>query len=102
VPLNGIHDWPEWRRALGNAIRWGFFKPVAQTTSTWDLDTAMTWSRAWGFRFTFFEPPEEVIHFSRRGRKLIAHGSGAVRVRTPSGRRMVLKLPFERTLRKRP
>jgi S-formylglutathione hydrolase FrmB len=102
VPLNGIHDWPEWRRALKNAIAWGFFKRVPQTTTVWDLKTAMTWSRAWGFSFTFFEPPEELIHFSRRGRKLIAHGSGAVRVRTPSGRRMVLKLPFERTLRRRP
>ena len=35
----------------------------------------MTWSRAWGFRFTFFEPPEELIHFQRRGRRLIGHGS---------------------------
>jgi S-formylglutathione hydrolase FrmB len=101
-PLNGIHDWPEWRRALKNAIAWGFFKPVPETTSAWDLKTSMTWSRAWGFRFTFFEPPEELIHFQRRGRKLIGHGSGAVRVRTPSGRRALLKLPFERDLRKRP
>jgi S-formylglutathione hydrolase FrmB len=102
VPLNGIHDWPEWRRALGNAIDWGFFKPVAQTTRSWDLKTAMPWSRAWGFRFTFFEPPEELIHFERHGRRLIAHGSGTVRVRTPWGRRAVLKLPFDRSLRKRP
>ena len=101
-PLNGIHDWPEWRRALGNAIDWGFFKPVAKTARSWDLKTAMTWSRAWGFRFTFFEPPEEVIHFQRRGRRLIAHGSGAVRVRTPWGRSPILKLPFDRSLRKPP
>jgi len=102
VPLNGIHDWPEWRRALGNAIEWGFFKKVPETATSWDLDTAMTWSRAWGFRFRFFEPPSELIHFSRRGRKLIGHGSGTVQVRTPSGRRAILKLPFERDLRKRP
>ena len=62
----------------------------------------MTWSRAWGFKFTFLEPPEELIRFSRRGRKLRGTGSGAVRVRTPSGGRAVLKLPFERDLRKRP
>jgi S-formylglutathione hydrolase FrmB len=101
-PLNGIHDWPEWRRALGNAIAWGFFEPVAETTRSWDFETAMTWSRAWGFKFTFFEPPEEVIRFERRGRKLIGEGSGAVRIRTPWGRRAVLQLPFERSLRKRP
>jgi S-formylglutathione hydrolase FrmB len=101
-PLNGIHDWPEWRRALRNAIAWGFFKRVRETSSSWDLETAMARSRAWGFRFTFFEPPGELIHFSRRGRKLVAHGSGAVRVRTPAGRRAVLKLPFERDLRRRP
>ena len=101
-PLDGIHDWPEWRRALRNAIAWGFFKKVAERTTSWDHKTAMTWSRAWGFKFTFVEPPEELIHFERRGRKLIGHGSGAVRVRTPAGRRMVLKLPFSRTLRRRP
>ena len=101
-PLNGIHDWPEWRRALRNAIEWGFFEPVRRKSRSWDLKTAMTWSRAWGFRFTFFEPPEEVIHFQRRGRRLIAHGSGAVRVRTPWGRRPILKLPFDRSLRKPP
>jgi S-formylglutathione hydrolase FrmB len=101
-PLNGIHDWPEWRRALRNAIEWGFFEPVPESATSWDLETAMTWSRAWGFRFTFLEPPEEVIHFSRRGRRLAGHGSGAVRIRTPKGRRVVLKLPFERDLRRRP
>lgn len=101
-PLNGIHDWPEWRRAFGNALAWGFFKPVPDRATSWDFETAMAWSRAWGFRFTFPEPPQEVIRFSRRGRKLSGQGSGTVRVRTPSGRRMVVKLPFERTLRKRP
>ena len=101
-PLNGIHDWPEWRRALGNAMAWGFFKPVAETTRSWDLQTAMTWSRAWGFRFTFFEPPEELIHFRRSGKMLSGHGTGTVRIRTPWGRRATLKLPFERSLRKPP
>ena len=101
-PMNGIHDWPEWRRALGNAIDWGFFEPVRERARSWDLETAMTWSRAWGFRFTFFEPPEEVAHFQRRGPRLIAEGSGTVRVRTPWGRRAVLQLPFDRSLRKRP
>jgi hypothetical protein len=62
----------------------------------------MTWSRAWGFKFTFFEPPEELIHLQRRGRRLIAHGTGAVRIRTPRGRRAVMKLPFDRSLRKPP
>ena len=101
-PLNGIHDWPEWRRALGNAIRWGFFKPVAEAAHSWDLKTAMPWSRAWGFRFSFFEPPEELIHFQRRGRRLIGEGEGTVRVRTPWGRRATLKLPFDRSLRRPP
>ena len=102
APMNGIHDWPEWRRALRNAISWGFFEPVPEKSSAWDLKTAMTWSRAWGFRFTFLEPPGEVIHFMRRGRVLRGRGSGAVRVRTPNGRRAVLKLPFETNLRRRP
>jgi S-formylglutathione hydrolase FrmB len=101
-PLNGIHDWPEWRRALGNAIAWGFFKDVPETSASWDYLTAMPKTRAWGFRFKFLEPPEELIHFERRGRRLTGHGSGTVRVRTPAGRRMVLKLPFTQALRKRP
>jgi S-formylglutathione hydrolase FrmB len=101
-PLDGIHDWPEWRRALKNAIAWGFFKPVPDASASWDYVTAMPKTRAWGFRFKFAKPPEELIRFERRGRKLTGRGSGAVRVRTPSGRRMSLKLPFTRTLRKRP
>lgn len=102
APLNGIHDWPEWRRALRNAIAWGFFKPVPETSTSWKYRTAMPKTRVWGFRFKFGKPPEELIHFERRGRKLIGRGSGAVRVRTPWGRRMTLELPFTRTLRKRP
>lgn len=101
-PLNGIHDWPEWRRALGNAIRWDFFKRVGETPTSWAFSTAMPKTRAWGFRFKFLKPPAELIRFERRGRKLIGHGSGAVRVRTPAGRRMALELPFAKTFRKRP
>lgn len=101
-PLNGIHDWPEWRRALRNAIAWGFFKDGPDTSTSWDYLTAMPKTRTWGFRFKFAEPPEELIRFERRGRRLIGQGSGSVRVRTPAGRRMTLKLPFTRTLRERP
>jgi S-formylglutathione hydrolase FrmB len=99
APLDGIHDWPEWRRALRNAIAWGFFAPVAERPPSWDLDTAMAHSAAWGFRFGFRTPPEEVIRFSRRGRRLIGKGSGTVRVRTPAGRGADLKLPFDRDFR---
>ena len=101
-PLNGIHDWPEWRRALRNAIAWGFFKAVPDTSTSWDYTTAMPKTRVWGFRFKFAKPPEELIRFERRGRRLVGRGSGSVRVRTPSGRRMSLRLPFTRTLRRRP
>ena len=98
-PLNGIHDWPEWRRALGNAIDWGFFKPVKKKPKRWQFDTAMARSRAWGFRFTMFEPPEGIVRFARDGRRLSGEGTGAVRVRTPAGRRMTLKLPFDKRFR---
>lgn len=99
VPLNGIHDWPEWRRALKNAIEWGFFKKVAERPSRWNFTTAFGWSQAWGFKFTMFEPPEELIRFSRDGRRLVGEGSGTVRVRAPSGRRVILKLPFDRKIK---
>ena len=32
LATDGIHDWPEWRRALKNAIEWGFFKRVPEAT----------------------------------------------------------------------
>ena len=98
VPLNGIHDWPEWRRALANALAWGFFKPVKKPTR-WRYTTAMPWSEAWGFKFTFFEPPEELVTFARDGRILAGIGTGTVRVRTPSGRTFIRKLPFTRKVR---
>jgi S-formylglutathione hydrolase FrmB len=97
-PRQGIHDWPYWREHLAAALRWGFFEPVRPRTSTWSYSTVARRSEAWGLRFRFAQPPEELITFSRNRYRLKGTGAGSARVRMPNGRRLTLALPFERKL----
>ena len=97
-PHQGIHDWPYWRRDLRAAIDWGFFAPVAQAPAEWTYRTVSSTGDAWGFRFRFHAPPDELIAFARSGDRLSAAGSGTVTIRTPAGCEFTATLPFARTL----
>lgn len=94
-PRAGVHDWPYWREHLAAAIRWGFFEPVAERPANWSYATASRLSEAHGFRFFLPSSPTEQVTFSRAGGRLRGAGSGTVRIRTPGGRRMKARLPFE-------
>jgi hypothetical protein len=95
----GVHDWPYWRVFLGDAVRWGFFKPVATHPRAWSFATVARHSEAWGFTFDFRAgPPAAVETLRRSGGRLIGTGSGRLRVRAPSGCRFTVKLPFDRAL----
>ncbi|MEA2376007.1 MAG: hypothetical protein QOD53_2470 [Thermoleophilaceae bacterium] len=93
-PHQGIHDWPYWRQYLGDALKWGFFEPVAEHPIQWSYTTVSQTSRAWGFRFAFDKPPDAVETFQLDGKQLTGRGSGTVSIRTPGGRRLTAKLPF--------
>jgi S-formylglutathione hydrolase FrmB len=99
-PLPGVHDWPYWRRYLRDAIRWGFFKPVASKPRAWTFRTAARRSEAWGLSLRFAAPPSALATFRRSGGRL--HGSGGagdrVTVRAPGGCRFTAKLPFSRPI----
>jgi S-formylglutathione hydrolase FrmB len=101
-PRDGIHDWPYWREDLAGALRWGFFKPVPEAPRTWTLRTAARSGTAWGFRWTFAQPPAELITFKRDGDRIAATGSGTVTVRAPSGAAFTAALPFERAIPAKP
>jgi S-formylglutathione hydrolase FrmB len=90
----GIHDWPYWRQHLADALKWGFFGPVAQHPLEWAYTTVAQSSRAWGFRFEFVKPPEAVETFRLEGNRLLGDGAGTVSVRTPGGAVFSAKLPF--------
>lgn len=101
-PRAGVHDWPYWREHLRAAIRWGFFKPVAKAPTTWTQRTAAQTGVAWGFRFTFAEPPSELVTFMRDGNKIGASGSGTVKIKAPNGATFEATLPFERAIPPKP
>jgi S-formylglutathione hydrolase FrmB len=101
-PHQGIHDWPYWRVDLANAIDWGFFERSPVSRRSWRYDTVAETGTAWGMRFRFSEPPEEVSTLVREGRRLRAYGSGRLTVRTGAGCRYKdLPLPFEIELLRR-
>jgi S-formylglutathione hydrolase FrmB len=98
VQKSGIHAWPYWRAALGDALRWGFFGPVVAAPVQWTLRTASQTGDAWGFRWRFAAPPDRVITWVRDGSVIAASGSGTVMVVAPDGRRFVASLPFRRPI----
>lgn len=96
-PGLGIHDWPYWRRYLGEAIRWGLFHEVPEHPTTWTFSTITQTGRMWNYRYRFTAPPADVVRFQRAGRTLSASGAGQVRlVDARTGCSVTLTLPFER------
>jgi S-formylglutathione hydrolase FrmB len=66
-PHAGYHDWPNFRRELRDAIRWGLFAPVEEHPTSWVNDTVATHGRLWEFAYRFDAPPDRVVRFRRRG-----------------------------------
>jgi S-formylglutathione hydrolase FrmB len=102
VPRDGIHDWPFWREHLAAALQWGLFKPVPPAPVDWTLRTAAQTGTAWGFRWTFAQPPSELITFTRNGNRIAASGSGIVTLRAPSSATFKMSLPFDRPIPRKP
>src|SRR3954454_6931500 len=98
LPQQGIHDWPYWRRHLGQAIAWGLFRPVQEQPSSWTYRTVARSGDMWGLRFRFASQPGTVETFRLRGTTLSASGAGNVTVDTPDGCRLRATLPFSRHL----
>lgn len=98
-PQQGIHDWPYWRRHLGQAIKWGLFRPVPESPARWTYRTVAQRGEAWGLRYRFDRPPVELVRFRRDGSTLTATGSGRVRIRAAGMKSLRVTLPFKRALR---
>jgi S-formylglutathione hydrolase FrmB len=99
VPRPGVHDWPYWRQHLAAAIEWGLFEPVPERPPSWSYGTVAQTGEAWGLRFRFAEPPDELVRFTlSAARRLAAAGSGIVSIDTPDGCSLSAELPFERPL----
>jgi S-formylglutathione hydrolase FrmB len=94
VPRRGIHDWPYWREHIADALKWGFFEPVAEAPREWRFTTVQRFSSAWGLRILFPKAPDVVATFERVGNALKADGSGRVRIRGRRGGRVSRQLPF--------
>ena len=78
----GVHDWPYWREDIAEAREIGLFRHgAASAPAAWEYSTVAQRGRAWGFRFRFAAPPEELVTFERRGATLLGTGSGRVVLR---------------------
>ena len=100
-PGLGIHDWPYWRRYLGEAIKWGLFgsEGVPEHPTRWTFSTITQTGRAWNLRYRFRTPPAEVVRFDRNGTTLQGAGTGSVRLTdVGSGCSVQATLPFTLSL----
>jgi hypothetical protein len=77
---DGIHDWPYVREDLRAAIDRGLFEPVPESPARWTYRTVAQTGEAWGLRYSFARPPEEVVTFRRDGDRLTGEGGGAVTI----------------------
>jgi S-formylglutathione hydrolase FrmB len=102
APRDGIHAWKYWRQHLAAALPWGFYKPVPNAPTAWTLQTASQTGRAWGFRWTFAQPPSGLVTFKRDGAKIGATGAGSVTMKAPNGATFSATLPFERAIPPKP
>jgi S-formylglutathione hydrolase FrmB len=95
---DGIHDWPYAREDLRAAIDGGLFEPVPDSPSSWTYRTVSQTGEAWGLRFSFARPPDEVVTLRRDGDQLSGEGSGTVTITTPGDCDLTAELPFQAAL----
>lgn len=98
VPLAGVHDWPYWRRHIRDLIAWDPFRAVPETPREWTYRTVAQTGDAWGLRYSFSQPPEEIATLAREGERLRGAGRGTVTLRSDAGCGFTAELPFERAL----
>jgi S-formylglutathione hydrolase FrmB len=98
MPQQGIHDWPYWRRHLGQAIQWGLFGRVADSPADWTFRTVSQSGQMWDLSFDFAHPPAALETFVRTGQTLVGSGEGTVTLTTAGGCRITARLPFRLTL----
>ncbi len=98
----GVHDWPYWREDIAEAREIGLFRRVPRSPQRWVYSTVAQRGRAWGFRFRFDAPPEELVSFERRGSTLVGTGSGRVVLRRRGTCAIRKTLPFELRIRRVP
>jgi S-formylglutathione hydrolase FrmB len=92
---DGTHDWPYVREDLREAMSRGLFEPVTETPGSWTYRTVAQTGEAWGLRYSFAKPPDDVVTLTRDGQTLRASGGGPVTVTTPDGCELTAAAPFE-------
>lgn len=68
-------------------IAWRPFKRVPVNPSNWQFTTVNTEGSAWGYGFSFVQPPTQALTTTRAGDKLQLQGAGDLILTTPRGAR---------------
>lgn len=97
-PKQGVHDWPYWRAALRDAIAWDLFAPVPEDPAEWTYRTVAQTGEAWGLRYRFDAPPDDVVTLERAGERVRGAGRGRIALRNARGCGFEAELPFDRPL----
>jgi S-formylglutathione hydrolase FrmB len=97
-PAAGVHAWPYWRDHLRQALAWDLFAPVPEDPVHWSYTTVARRGDAWGLRYAFASPPEQLETLRRAGDGLTGEGAGSVRIENAAGCGFTADLPFEHPL----
>ena len=90
----GVHLQNNANLSLQDFLRYGPWRPTANSVATWRLSTVEQSGIAWGYHFSFARAPATIETFSYGGDTLTAAGSGDVALTSPTGRRYRASLPF--------
>jgi S-formylglutathione hydrolase FrmB len=93
----GIHTALNWLESLTHMLQWKPFKPIVQNPSSWKFFTVETSGTAWdyGFAFSRYAPPKQLIEFSLAHGTFAARGGGIVTITPPHGKAMTGRIPFD-------
>jgi S-formylglutathione hydrolase FrmB len=94
APHAGVHDAPDNRFDLANAVTWGMFEPVAENPESWVNDTVADHGELWGVRYRLDPAPQGIVRFRRSGNELAMSGAATTATLTfPGGCGATVALP---------
>ncbi len=93
----GGHDEPNFDNEIKAMLAWGLFKPVVTNPASWENETVATSGQLWDISYTFTEPPDAIVTFTRNRRSLSITAAGSS-VTITTGRGCTVTTPTPATI----